>query len=197
MKLLKQTEAAGAHHRLCAPLDPKATEKLIPTTYGFGTKRVPLETNYFEAYNRDNVELVDVRETPIERLTERGVQTADGKVREIDYVVLATGLDAGTGVLIRIDIRSRGGRSLKDEWSHEIRTAPGLQVHGFTNLFTTGAPLAPAAALCNMTTCLQQQVDWITACIAQLRARAFSEIEASRVCRTRGSSTTTASPTRR
>jgi acetone monooxygenase len=158
--------------------DPKVAEKLIPTSYGFGTKRVPLETNYFEAYNRDNVELVDVKETPIERLTERGVQTSDGKVREIDYLILATGFDAGTGALTRIDIRGRGGRSLKDEWSHEIRTALGLQVHGFPNLFTTGAPLAPAAALCNMTTCLQQQVDWIATCIAQLRARDLSEIEA-------------------
>ena len=156
--------------------DPKVAEKLIPTTYGFGTKRVPLETNYFEAYNRDNVEMVDVNETPIERLTERGVRTADGKVHEIDILVLATGFDAGTGALTRIDIRGRGGRSLKDEWSKEIRTMMGLQIHGYPNMFTTGAPLAPAAALCNMATCLQHQVDWISGCIGYLRSNGLSEI---------------------
>ena len=157
--------------------DPEVAEKLVPTAYGFGTRRVPLETNYFEAYNRDNVELVDVKETPIERLTERGVQTADGTVHEVDILVLATGFDAGTGALTRIDIRGRDGRSLKDEWSKEISTTLGLQVHGYPNLFTTGAPLAPAAALCNMTTCLQHQVDWITGCIGHLRANDLTEIE--------------------
>ncbi len=157
--------------------DPKVAEKLIPTSYGFGTRRVPLETNYFEAFNRDNVELVDVKENPIERLTERGVQTADGAVHEVDILVLATGFDAGTGALTRIDIRGRDGRTLKDEWSQEISTMLGLQIHGYPNLFTTGAPLAPAAALCNMTTCLQHQVDWITGCIGFLSARGLTEIE--------------------
>ena len=90
------------------------------------------------------------------------MRTADGKLHEVDILVLATGFDAGTGALTRIDIRGRDGRSLKDEWSKEIRTTFGLQIHGYPNLFTTGAPFAPAAALCNMTTCLQHQVDWIT-----------------------------------
>ena len=157
--------------------DPALAKKLIPTTYGFGTKRVPLQTNYFEAFNRDNVELVDVKETPIERLTERGVRTADGKLHEVDILVLATGFDAGTGALTHIDIRGRGSRSLKDEWSKDIRTTFGLQIHGYPNLFTTGAPLAPAAALCNMTTCLQHQVDWITRCIGYMKARGLTEIE--------------------
>ena len=89
--------------------DPKVAEKLIPTAYGFGTRRVPLETNYFEAFNRD-------KENPIERLTETGVQTADGRVHRLDILVLATGFDAGTGALTRIDFRGRDGRSLKDEW---------------------------------------------------------------------------------
>ncbi len=148
--------------------DPKTAEKLIPTAYGFGTRRVPLETNYFEAFNRDNVELVDVKENPIERLTELGVQTADGTIHEVDILILATGFDAGTGALTRIDIRGRDGHTLKDEWSKEITTMLGLQIHGYPNLFTTGAPLAPAAALCNMTTCLQHQVDWIIGCIGFL-----------------------------
>jgi acetone monooxygenase len=160
--------------------DPAVAKKLIPTGYGFGTRRVPLETNYFEAFNRDNVELVDLKEAPIERITERGVLTADGKVHEVDILILATGFDASTGALTRIDIRGRGGRSLKDEWSRDIQTTMGLQVHGFPNLFTTGAPLAPAAALCNMTTCLQHQVDWITDCIGYMRARGLTEMEPSK-----------------
>jgi len=157
--------------------DPKLAEKLIPKNFGFGAKRVPLETKYYEVYERDNVELVDVNETAIERLTEHGVQTADGKLREIDILVLATGFDAGTGALTRVDIRGRGGRSLKEDWSREIRATLGLQIHGYPNFFTTGAPLAPAAALCNMTTCLQHQVDWITGCIRYLKAHELSEIE--------------------
>ena len=157
--------------------DPKVADKLIPKHFGFGTKRVPLETKYYEAYNRSNVELVDVSETPIEALTETGLVTKDGKVRDIDVLVLATGFDAGTGALTRIDIRGRGGRSLREDWGKEIRTTLGLQVNGYPNLFTTGAPLAPAAALCNMTTCLQQQVDWITTCIQYLKQNGLNEIE--------------------
>jgi cation diffusion facilitator CzcD-associated flavoprotein CzcO len=92
-------------------------------------------------------------------------------------IILATGFDAGSGALTRIDIRGRDGRSLKEEWSRDIRTTMGLQVHGYPNLFTTGAPLAPSAALCNMTTCLQQQVEWISDCIQYLRSNALSVIE--------------------
>jgi len=157
--------------------DPKLAEKLVPADFGFGSKRVPLETNYYEVYERDNVELVDLNESSIERLTEDGVQTADGKVYEVDILVMATGFDAGTGALTRIDIRGRGGRSLREDWNREIRTTLGLQIHGYPNLFTTGAPLAPAAALCNMTTCLQHQVDWIAGCISYLTANDMSEIE--------------------
>jgi acetone monooxygenase (methyl acetate-forming) len=108
------------------------------------------------------------------------VLTADGKVHEVDILILATGFDASTGALTRIDIRGRGGRSLKDEWNRDIQTTMGLQVHGFPNLFTTGAPLAPAAAPCNITTCLQHQVDWITDCIGYMRARGLTEMEPSK-----------------
>ncbi|HWH73122.1 MAG TPA: NAD(P)/FAD-dependent oxidoreductase [Methylibium sp.] len=160
--------------------DPVLCEKLIPTSYGFGTHRVPLESGYLEAYLRPNVEIVDVKAAPIERIVPEGVQTADGQVHELDILILATGFDAGSGALTRIDIRGRGGRSLKEEWGHEIRTTMGLQVHGYPNLFTTGAPLAPSAALCNMTTCLQQQVDWIAQCIAAVRAQGKQVIEPTR-----------------
>ncbi len=157
--------------------DPKLCDLLIPKDYGFGTHRVPLETNYLEVYHRDNVEVVSVKNNPIERVTPEGIQTADGQVHKFDIIILATGFDAGSGALTRIDIRGRGGRTLKVEWGEEIRTTMGLQVYGYPNLFTTGAPLAPSAALCNMTTCLQQQVDWITACISYMRNRNLSVIE--------------------
>ncbi|MFT3802078.1 MAG: NAD(P)/FAD-dependent oxidoreductase [Burkholderiaceae bacterium] len=161
--------------------DEKLCSILIPTDddYGFGTHRVPLENKYLEVYLQDNVDVVDCRATPIERIVPEGIQTADGKVHEFDVIVLAVGFDAGSGALSRIDIRGRGGRSLKDQWQQEIRTAMGLQVHGYPNLFTTGAPLAPSAALCNMPTCLQYQVNWISDCIAYARSQGKQVIEAS------------------
>ena len=157
--------------------DPKLCETLIPTDYGFGTHRVPLETNYLEAYHQPNVELVSVKNNPIKRITPHGIELTDGTAYELDVIILATGFDAGSGALTRIDIRGRDGRSLKDEWSRDIRTTMGLQVHGYPNLFTTGAPLAPSTALCNMTTCLQQQVEWISDCIAYLKKNHLSVIE--------------------
>jgi acetone monooxygenase len=160
--------------------DPELCAKLIPTSYGFGTHRVPLESNYLEAFLQPNVEIVDVKASPIVRIVPEGVMTADGTVHELDILVLATGFDAGTGALTRIDIRGRNGRSLKEEWGQEVRTAMGLQVHGYPNLFTTGAPLAPSAALCNMTTCLQQQVGWISDCIRDMREKGLKVIEASK-----------------
>lgn len=158
-------------------VDPELCELLIPEDYGFGTHRVPLETNYLEAYLRENVEPVAVKDNPIERVLPEGLQTADGTVHELDIIILATGFDAGTGALTRIDIRGRDGRSLKEEWGQDIRTTMGLQIHGYPNLFTTAVPLAPSAALCNMATCLQQQTEWITNCIRYLREQSHSVIE--------------------
>ena len=160
--------------------DPKLCEALIPADYGFGTHRVPLEQKFLEAFHRENVEIVSVKSNPIERVTPRGIQTADGTVHELDVIILATGFDAGTGALTRIDIRGRGGRSLKEDWARDIRTTMGLQVHGYPNLFTTAVPLAPSAALCNMTTCLQQQVEWIDDCIRYMRAKSLTVIEPTR-----------------
>ncbi|MCC2658220.1 MAG: steroid monooxygenase [Panacagrimonas sp.] len=147
--------------------DPKVAAKLVPQDHGFGTRRVPLENGYFEAYNRPNVDLIDLRETPIERITPKGILTSAGEI-ELDVIVLATGFDAGTGGLTGIDIRGRDGRSLRQEWKREVRTTMGLQIHGYPNLFTTSAPYAPAAAFCNAPTCLQHQVQWITDCIDHL-----------------------------
>lgn len=159
--------------------DPELCAALIPTDYGFGTHRVPLETNYLEAYLQPNVELVSVKANPIAQVTPDGLQLADGTVHQLDVIILATGFDAGSGALTRIDIRGRNGRSLTEDWGKDIRTTLGLQVHGYPNLFTTGAPLAPSAALCNMATCLQQQVDWISDCIAHLREEEISALEPS------------------
>ena len=157
--------------------DPRLCELLIPTDYGFGTHRVPLEMNYLEAYLRPNVEAVSVKDNPIECVTPEGIQTVDGTVHELDIIVLATGFDAGTGALTRIDIRGRGGRSLTEDWGKDIRTTMGLQVHGYPNMFTTAVPLAPSAALCNMTTCLQQQAEWISDCIKYMRSENRTVIE--------------------
>ena len=158
--------------------DPKVADKLVPTDHGFGTRRVPLETLYYEAFNRDNVLLVDTKATPIERMTEKGIQTSAGE-HELDILIFATGFDAGTGTLTRIDIRGRDGLLLKDAWADGIRTTMGLQVHGYPNMFMTMAPFSPAAAFCNVPTCLQQQVDWITDCIQFVRSQGLKSIEAS------------------
>jgi acetone monooxygenase len=160
--------------------DPKLCELLIPTDYGFGTHRVPLENGYLEAYLQDNVHPVNCRETPIERIVPEGIQTADGKIHEVDVIIMAVGFDAGSGAITRIDIRGRDGRSLKQEWDKEIRTAMGMQIHGYPNLFSTASPLAPSAALCNMTTCLQAQVDWVTDCIAYARKNGKKIVEATK-----------------
>lgn len=159
--------------------DPALIDLLVPKAgdYGFGTHRVPLETNYLEAYLRENVTPVGVRDNPIVEVVPEGIRLQDGTVHELDVIILATGFDAGSGALSRIDIRGRGGRSLKEDWVRDIRTAYGMQVHGYPNLFMTGAPLAPSAALCNMTTCLQQQTEWIAAAIRFLRAGNKSVIE--------------------
>ncbi|MCI4680362.1 NAD(P)/FAD-dependent oxidoreductase [Rhodoblastus acidophilus] len=157
--------------------DPKLCDLLIPKDYGFGTHRVPLETNYLEVYHRPNVKAVSVKDNPIVEIVPEGLKLADGTVHELDMIVMATGFDAGSGALTRIDIRGRGGHTLKEDWGKDIRTAYGMQVHGYPNLFMTGAPLAPSAALCNMTTCLQQQTEWIADCIRYMRDKGVAVIE--------------------
>ncbi|MBY5935117.1 NAD(P)/FAD-dependent oxidoreductase [Tateyamaria omphalii] len=159
--------------------DPKLIDTLVPAagSYGFGTHRVPLETNYLEVYHQPNVHAVNVRQNPIAEIIAQGVKLEDGTVYDLDVIIMAVGFDAGTGALTRIDITGRDGLSLRDEWGKDIRTTLGMQKHGFPNLFMTGAPLAPSAAFCNMTTCLQQQTEWITNCIAHLRNTGASVIE--------------------
>ena len=157
-------------------INPDTAEKLIPKDHGFGSRRLPLETRYFESYNLDSVSLIDLRETPIERITPTGVKVGEIE-HPLDLLIFATGFDAGTGALGKIDIRGRDHVLLRDVWEKDLRTSLGLQIHGFPNLFTTMAPLAPAAAFCNVPTCLQHQVDWVTDCIAYIRQNNRSVIE--------------------
>lgn len=157
--------------------DPDVARKLTPTDHPFGTKRVPLENGYFETFNQDNVHLVDTRETPIERMTPKGVKTADAEY-ELDILVYATGFDAVTGTLTNIDIRGRNDLSLKQAWADDVRTYLGLQTAGFPNLFMVTGPTAPSVAFCNYPTCAMQQVEWIAQCIGYLREQGLTEIEA-------------------
>jgi acetone monooxygenase len=157
--------------------DPHLIDTLVPTDYGFGTHRVPLENGYLEVYHQENVDLVNVRDNPVAQIRPEGVELSDGTVVQLDVIILATGFDAGTGALTRIDIRGRDGRSLADEWGRDIRTTMGLAKHGYPNLLTTAVPLAPSAALCNMTTCLQQQTEWISGAIRDLAADGKTVIE--------------------
>ncbi|HNL24848.1 MAG TPA: NAD(P)/FAD-dependent oxidoreductase, partial [Pseudomonadales bacterium] len=133
--------------------DPKTAEKLIPTDHGFGTRRVPQETHYYEVYNQPNVELVSLIETPIERITPQGIKTSD-REREFDIIIYATGFDAITGALDRIDIRGVNGLKLKDKWQDGPRTYLGLQSVGFPNLFTLVGP-HNTATLCNIPRCIE------------------------------------------
>ena len=151
-------------------------ERLVPTDHPFASKRPPIDTGYFEAFNRDNVALVDVRASPILALTPDGIQTADGAY-PLDIIVFATGYDAMTGPLLAMDITGRGGRSLRQDWAAGPRTYLGLQTPGYPNMFTITGPGSPSV-LTNMPVAIEQHTQWITACIAHLRATGRQRIEA-------------------
>ena len=119
--------------------DPIVAEKLIPFDHGFGTRRLPLESGYYEVYNQNNVKLVDLRETPIERIIAKGIKTSD-RDYEFDYIIYATGFDAVLGAFNRIDFRGANGATLKDKWADGPRTFLGMQVEGFPNMFTLVGP---------------------------------------------------------
>ena len=155
--------------------DPKIAEKLCPKNHGFGTRRVPLETGYYEVYNQDNVELVDLLETPIERITEKGVRTAKAEY-ELDILIYATGFDAVTGAFDRIDIRGTGGLKLKDKWADGPKTYLGMQGVGFPNLLTLVGP-HNAATFCNIPRCIEQNVEWVTDLIRYMRQNGYKRIE--------------------
>jgi cation diffusion facilitator CzcD-associated flavoprotein CzcO len=157
--------------------DPALAELLIPKNHGFGTRRVPLESGYYEVFNQPNVRLVDIRAAPIERITAAGIRTSDAECA-FDLIVYATGFDAITGGFDRIEFRGVGGRTLKEKWADGPRTYLGLQVAGFPNLFTLVGP-HNAATFCNIPRCIEQNVDWVTALLLHMRARGYSRAEAS------------------
>ncbi len=156
--------------------DPKKAEKLIPRDYPLGAKRCCVDTDYYDSFNRDNVALVDIRETPIVEITETGVRTSDADY-PADIIVFATGFDAMTGALLKMDIRGRDNVSLRDAWEHGPKTYLGLQVAGFPNLFTVTGPGSPSV-LSNMITSCEQHVDWIAGVIDHMRSHQKAAIEA-------------------
>lgn len=154
--------------------DPVVAEKLIPKDHGFGTRRVPLETHYYEVYNQDNVLLVDVKETPIERISQKGIKTRTNEY-EFDIIIYATGFDAITGAFDKIDIHGEGGHTLKDKWADGPSTYLGLQTAGFPNLLTLVGP-HNAATFCNIPRCIEQNVDWVTDLIRYMRDNNFNRV---------------------
>ena len=158
--------------------DPEVARKLTPHGYPIATKRLPLDAGYFETYNRDNVELVDLRETPIEAIVPQGVRTSE-RTHALDMIVFATGFDAMTGPLTRLNLRGRGGATLGETWSAGPRTYLGVATADFPNLFMITGPGSPSV-LGNMPTSIEQHVEWIADCIAHLRTRGASTIEPQR-----------------
>jgi cyclohexanone monooxygenase len=156
--------------------DPDVADKLTPKTYPFGTKRLCIDTGYYEVYNRDSVTLVDIRATPIERITATGIQTSDAEY-PCDAIIYALGFDAMTGTLNKIDIRGRGGRTLNDKWQDGPVSYLGLMIAGFPNFFTITGPGSPSV-LTNMVMSIEQHVDWIADAIAHLEDHQKATIEA-------------------
>ncbi len=156
--------------------DPKTAAMLTDIDHPFATKRPPIDTGYFETFNRDNVTLVDVRADPIERITPTGIRLKSGAEHALDIIVFATGFDAMTGALLRMGITGRDGLTLSDAWAAGPRTQLGLQVAGFPNMFTVTGPGSPSV-LTNMPVAIEQHVEWITDCIAAMRARGKATIE--------------------
>ncbi len=150
--------------------DPEVAEMLVPKDHMFGSKRLPCESGYYEVYNQDNVLLVDVKKAPIQRITPTGLQTADAEY-ELDVIIFATGYDAVTGSLNRIDIRGMGGETLKDKFANGPRTFMGIQSAGFPNMFTINA-----ASVGNFVRAAEPLVEWVTECIHYVRENEYVRI---------------------
>ncbi|MCW8277806.1 NAD(P)/FAD-dependent oxidoreductase [Pseudomonas sp. PCH199] len=159
--------------------DPVIASVLCPPAgQTYGTKRQPCETNYYETFNRQNVSLVDIKKAPIEEITGTGITTA-GTQHEFDAIIYATGFDAFTGALFKIDIRGRDGRTLQEYWSQGPRTLVGLAAHGFPNMFTITGPQSPSV-LFNMPLGIEMHCEWIADCIEYMELNGFGSIEANR-----------------
>ena len=157
--------------------DPATAETLANIDHPYAAKRPPIDSYYFEAYNRDNVALVDVRSDSIAEITPSGVRLESGAEFDLDIIVFATGFDAMTGSLLRLNVTGRDGETLAQAWEAGPRTYLGLQSAGFPNLFMVTGPGSPSV-LCNMPVCIEQHVEWITDCIRYLDANDIAAIEA-------------------
>jgi cyclohexanone monooxygenase len=156
--------------------DPAVAELLSPTGYPCGTKRLCVDIDYYETFNRPNVTLVDIKNNPIERITPSSVVTRD-ETYELDALVFATGFDAMTGALSQIAITGKGGQTLAEKWRDGPRTYLGLAPAGFPNLFIITGPGSPSV-LSNMVVSIEQHVDWISDCLVHLREGGLARIEA-------------------
>lgn len=154
--------------------DPKVLEMLMPD-YPIGCKRIVLDTEYFQTYNRDNVTLVDVKDHPIEEITEKGIVT-NGVEYELDCIIFATGYDAMTGALTRIDIRGRNGQTVKEAWQDGPKAFLGMTVDGFPNMFTMCGPGSPSV-LANVITHIEQNVEWVSDLMAYMREQGKASVE--------------------
>jgi cyclohexanone monooxygenase len=178
-KTANDTAAEFVRDKIAATVKDTATAKLLqPTTYPIGTKRICIDTDYFETFNRPNVTLVDIKTHPIEEITKHAVR-AGSEDHAIDALVLATGFDAMTGSVAKIDISGRGGLTLNRKWAEGPKTYLGLMSAGFPNLFIITGPGSPSV-LSNMIVSIEQHVDWIADCLVHLRKRGLATMEASR-----------------
>jgi cation diffusion facilitator CzcD-associated flavoprotein CzcO len=156
--------------------DPKTAALLTPNDHPIGTKRPPMDDEYYASFNLPHVKLVDIRSNPITGMHGNTIETGTDR-HDFDALVLATGFDAITGALLAIDVRGRGGRSLRKDWAQGAGTYLGLGIAGFPNLFTVTGPLSPSV-LANMPVAVEQHVDWIARCLTDLRDRGLGQIEA-------------------
>jgi cation diffusion facilitator CzcD-associated flavoprotein CzcO len=155
--------------------DPEVADRLMPRDYPIGTKRICVDTGYYETYNRPNVKLVDVRRAPIAEITPTGIRTTDAEY-ELDTIVFATGFDAMTGALMNIDIRGRGAQTIQEKWADGPRTYLGLTTAGFPNLFIVTGPGSPSV-LSNMVVSIEHHIEWISDLLAYLRERGYDCVE--------------------
>ena len=169
--------ASGLIAERVKDLDPETREALMPTDHVFGAKRVPMETDYYEAYARDNVKLHDAKKDPIVAITEKGVKTAAGE-QEFDAIIYATGFDAITGAFTRFDIVGTDGRTLKQCWENGPRSYLGLATHNFPNMLMTLGPLS-GGLLCNLPRCIEENTESIVDAISYARQNGISRIEPS------------------
>ena len=156
--------------------DPALADQLIPKDHGFGIQRVPLETRYYEVYNRDNVRLVNITATPIETVTPKGIRTSEQEY-EFDVIVYATGFDAITGAYDRIDFQGVGGQKLRDKWHDGPITFLGMQISGFPNFITVAGPQSGSAST-NFPRGIEIGVDWVTNLLEYMWKHGYTRVEA-------------------